>query len=129
MNSPGCARHVAFTFISLAFLITQSIAAQSEWVRAEADGKLTYKTTPAGDRIMDFSHAGYMGGGVALPDVPVKRTVEPAEGDNTARIQAALDAVAALPLKDGFRGAVLLAPGTFGCAGTIKITASGVVLR
>ena len=36
------------------------------------DGKLVYKTTPAGDRIMDFSNAGYMGGGVALPALPVR---------------------------------------------------------
>ena len=42
---------------------------KSEWVYAGPNGKLVYKTTPAGDRIMDFSHAGYMGGGVALPAV------------------------------------------------------------
>ena len=43
----------------------------SQWVYPGTDGKLVYKTTPAGDRIMDFSHAGYLGGGVALPNVPV----------------------------------------------------------
>lgn len=78
---------------------------------------------------MDFSHAGYMGGGVALPTVAVQKTIEPSGGDDTARIQAALDEVAALPLKDGFRGAVLLAPGVYPCAGTLHLTASGVVLR
>ena len=73
--------------------------AVSEWVHPGPDGKLVYKTTAAGDRIMDFSHAGYMGGGVALPDVPVKRTVEPSGGeDDTAAIQAAIDEVSALPL-------------------------------
>jgi hypothetical protein len=103
--------------------------ARSQWVYPGPDGKLVYKTTPAGDRIMDFSHAGYMGGGVKLPSVPVKQTVKPSGGDDTATIQAALDAVAKLPPKDGFRGAVLLAPGTFTCSGTVKISASGVVLR
>jgi hypothetical protein len=103
--------------------------AKSQWVYPGTDGKLVYKSTPAGDRIMDFSHAGFRGGGVKLPDVAVQRTVEPSDGDDTARIQAAIDAVAALPLKDGFRGAVLLAPGTFTCSGTLKISASGVVLR
>src|SRR5688500_18183541 len=49
----------------------------SEWVSRGADGKLVYKTTERGDRIMDFSHAGYMGGGVAIPDVPVMVTVKP----------------------------------------------------
>lgn len=104
--------------------------APSQWVYAGPDGKLHYKTTPRGDRIMDFSHAGYMGGGVALPNVPVRRTVRPSgTGDDTAAIQAALDEVAALAPEGGFRGAVLLAPGTFTCAGTLSIAASGVVLR
>jgi len=123
----------------------------SEWVYPGPDGKLVYKTTPAGDRIMDFSYAGYEGGGVALPDVPVKVTVKPFGGtdylehaggaildplkvsyvgvDETATIQAAINEVAAMPLKDGFRGAVLLAPGTFICSNTIVLPASGVVLR
>ena len=79
---------------------------------------------------MDFSHAGYMGGGVALPDVPVKKTIEPSGGDDdTATIQAAIDEVSKLPLENGWRGAVLLAPGTYPCEGTIRISTSGVVLR
>src|SRR5688572_24382548 len=100
----------------------------SEWVYRGADGKLAYKTTRAGDRIMDFSHAGYRGGGVALPDVPVKRTVKPSGGgDDTKTIQSAIDQVAKLPADErGFRGAVLLAGGTFPCAETINIAASGV---
>ena len=103
--------------------------ATSRWVYPGPDGKLVYQTLPTGDKIMDFSHAGYMGGGIALPTVSVQKTVEPSGGDDTARIQAAIDAVAALPLKDGFRGAVLLAPGVYPCSGTITITADGVVLR
>src|SRR6185437_5707397 len=106
-------------------------AKQSEWVYHGPDGKLVYKTTPSGDRIMDFSSAGYMGGGVALPaNVPVKRTVEPSRtGDDTARIQAALNEVAAMPMRGNFRGVVLLAPGTFVCSNTIYIPTNGIVLR
>ncbi len=105
-------------------------AAQSEWVHAGPDGKLVYKTTKAGDRIMDFSGAGYMGGGIALPEVPVRRKVEPSDGpDDTATIQAAIDAVSAMNPEGGFRGAVLLAPGTYSCSGTISIGIDGVVLR
>jgi len=103
--------------------------ARSEWVFPGPDGRLVYKATSAGDRIMDFSHAGYMGGGVAFPKVPVKVTVRPEEGDNTAAIQRAVDEVASMKLDSGFRGAVLLAPGTYTCSGTIVISASGVVLR
>jgi hypothetical protein len=102
----------------------------SQWVHPGQDGKLVYKSTPQGDKILDFSYAGYMGGGVALPDVPVVKTVKPSGGEDDAdRIQKALDEVAALPLTNGFRGAVLLAPGAFICAKSIALSVSGVVLR
>ncbi len=103
---------------------------KSKWVYTGKDGKLVYKTTSSGDRIIDFSYAGYMGGGVALPDVPVKIKVKPAAGqDNSELIQKAVDSVSSMPLKGGFRGTVLLAPGKFICSRTIRITASGIVIR
>ena len=124
---------VAGTVLAIFLTILSSESAElvrSAWVDIGPDDKLTYKTTPAGDRIMDFSHAGYMGGGVALPDVPVKRTLQPSgTNDETVVIQRALDEVTALKLENGFRGAVLLGPGVFPCSGTITISASGVVLR
>lgn len=92
--------------------------------------RLRYAADPAGNRIIDFSSAGYRGGGVSLPHVPVRVTVAPSGGDDTATIQSALDAVAALPLdKRGFRGAVLLSPGYFNVSATLILNASGVVLR
>jgi hypothetical protein len=105
---------------------------KSEWVSFNAQGKLVYKTTEKGDRITDSSHAGYMGGGVALPDVPVKKTVAPlANGaDCTQLIQTALNEVAEMPPDaKGFRGAVLLEPGNYVITGTLTISVSGVVLR
>jgi hypothetical protein len=128
---------VSFRDVFLALAVagagSHSIAADhanSEWVHPGPNGKLVYKRTPTGDQIMDFSTAGYMGGGVALPMVPVKRTVQPSgNSDDTATIQAAIDEVAALPLVGNFRGAVLLSPGVFTCSNTIVISASGVVLR
>jgi hypothetical protein len=106
-----------------------AFAQTSQWVFPGADGKLQYKTLPKGDRIMDFSWAGYMGGGVALPTVPVKVTVNPSGSDDTSAIQSAIDSVAAMPLVGGSRGAVLLSAGTFHSSGTLHISASGVVLR
>ncbi len=95
-----------------------------------ADGKLAYDADARGNRIPDFSHAGYGGGGVPLPVVPVRVVVPARDGDSTARIQAALDYVAALnPDADGFRGAVLLQTGRHEVAGALRLTASGVVLR
>jgi hypothetical protein len=104
--------------------------AKSEWVYA-ANGKLVYKSLPTGEQILDFSYAGYGGGGVALPSAAAAQTVHPSGGDDTAAIQAALDAVAKLPLVNGLRGAVVLAAGNFKLDGstTLSIGASGVVLR
>lgn len=102
----------------------------SAWVSYDRHGQLRYASDPAGNRIIDFSSAGYRGGGVSLPRVPVRATVSPSGGDDTAAIQAAIDSVAALPLdKRGFRGAVLLAPGYFNVSATLILNASGVVLR
>lgn len=117
----------------LSCLIAISAYAQkgkSKWVYLGKNGKLIYKTTPAGDRIMDFSYAGYMGGGIALPTVPVKRMVKPSGGtDDTQLIQNAIDEVSVMPLQNGFRGAIELAPGTFICSGSLILSASGVVLH
>ncbi|MDR2037220.1 MAG: hypothetical protein LBQ60_04785 [Bacteroidales bacterium] len=107
--------------------------AKSEWIYPGPDEKLIYKKDTKGNRIMDFSHAGYMGGGVTLPDIPVKVTVQPLtdpKADCTELIQKAIDEVSAMPLDDkGFRGAVLLMPGVYPCDKTITISADGVVLR
>lgn len=106
------------------------VQATSSWVYYDRFGQLRYATDPAGNRIMDYSSAGYRGGGVALPKVPVRITVSPTGGDDTAAIQSAIDTVAALPLDwKGFRGAVLLAPGTYNVSATLILNSSGVVLR
>ncbi|WP_255314372.1 hypothetical protein [Bacillus sp. FJAT-26390] len=92
--------------------------------------KMIYASDYKGNRLLDFSNAGYMGGGVPLPDVPVQAVVEPGEGDDTASIQAAIDRVEQLPVNErGFRGAVLLKRGKFEVSGTLYIRAGGIVLR
>lgn len=101
----------------------------SEWVYFDPQGKLSYKTLEGGDRIMDFSYAGYMGGGVSIPSPPVKITLSPAAGDNTDAIQKAINQVSEMKMVNGFRGAVLLSPGTYNCERELTINASGVVLR
>ncbi len=98
-----------------------------------ANGRLAYTPYDSqGDKIADFSSCGYGAGGVKIPDVATKATLSPIPGsaDDTPRIQAALDAVAKLPVDAlGFRGAVLLNHGNYKCAASLKINASGVVLR
>jgi hypothetical protein len=107
-----------------------ALGARSAEVAHEPDGSLVYQTDAHGNRIPDFSSCGYAGADSNVPDVPARIMVEPDAGDDGARIQAALDRVAALPPDaDGFRGAVALAPGRFEVAGQLQITATGVVLR
>src|SRR6478752_2116462 len=78
------------------------------------DGKLVYVPDEQGNTIIDSSHAGYGGGGVAIPTVPVKEMVWPVAGDNNENIQAAINKVSSRPLDpNGFRGAVLLKAGYY----------------
>ena len=109
-----------------------SSTAHSAWVYP-SNNLLAYKTLNAnGDTVMDYSSAGYMGGGVTLPAPAAAVTVNPLGGgqDDTQNIQNAINQVAALPVgSNGLRGVVLLAPGTFSVANTLTISASGVVLR
>ena len=83
------------------------------------------------DRIPDFSYCGYRGAGVSIPDVGAAVTLSPREdGDDTGRIQKAIDRVSDMERnKEGFRGAVLLKAGTYRVAGSLRMRASGVVLR
>jgi hypothetical protein len=102
----------------------------SQWVHYDDAGKLVYADLDANhNRILDYSHAGYRGGGVKLPEPTLQAMVAPSGADDTAAIQKAIDTVSALPLKEGARGAVVLAAGRFQLAGTLTIKASGVVLR
>lgn len=92
--------------------------------------KLTYVPDYKGNRVLDFSNSGYGGGGVALPTVQARVAVEPGDGDDSSRIQAAIDQVSLMPQDaGGIRGAVLLKRGRFEVGTTLAIRASGVVLR
>jgi hypothetical protein len=110
----------------------------SSLVYPGANGKLEYSLyanesqTTAVNRMIDFSSAGYMGGGVAIPWVPVVRTLNPIPGggDDRARIQAAINEIAALPLSSaGFRGTLLLTAGAYNVSDRININSSGIVIR
>src|SRR5215469_11845805 len=96
---------VVFCLLAASALHAQAI---SEWAFGGPDHRLHYKTDNRGNSIMDFSSAGYRGGGVKLPPVVAARRLTPVAGDNTARIQAALDNVT---------GAVVLAAGEYEIAG------------
>jgi len=99
-----------------------------EWNKS---GGFIYHADSLGNRIVDFSYCGYMASDEAIAKaLPVKVLVPAQKEDATRVIQSALDYVGGLPADSaGFRGVVLLAPGTYHVNGTIEINKSGVVLR
>jgi hypothetical protein len=117
VNGPFALVAVGLLGVAACALHAQAI---SEWAFGEADHRLHYRYDARGNSIMDFSSAGYRAGGVKLPSAIVAPRLIPASGDNTARIQAALD---------NATGVVALAAGEYEIAGTLSITRSGVVLR
>jgi hypothetical protein len=124
------------SFAALMFLLNgfvsnaQDITATTSLVYPGTDGKLVYIADSLGNKIPDFSNAGYKGGGVPIPYVAIKETVWPVPGNNSDNIQAAIDRVSSLPLNaSGYRGAVLLKMGYYKLEKPLYIKASGVVLR
>ena len=116
--------------ISRSIISAQDIPPTTTLVYPGTDGRLVYIVDSLGNKIPDFSNAGYKNGGVPIPYVAIKKTVWPVLGDNSGRIQAAIDSVSALPPDaSGFRGAVLLKMGEYELEKPIYIKASGVVLR
>jgi len=80
---------------------------------------------------LDYSYCGYRQSEVPIPNAKNVIYVDRQAGDNSERIQRAIDHVASLkPDKhSGLRGAVLLGEGVFELSQPLRITASGVVLR
>src|SRR5688572_1328516 len=108
----------------------QDMPATVSLVHPGPDGRLRYTPDQQGNVLIDASHAGYRGGGIAIPHVPVRETIWPIAGDNSAHIQAAIDRLAAqAPDAEGFRGALLLRAGYYRMATPVRIRTSGIVLR
>ncbi|WP_179097628.1 S-layer homology domain-containing protein [Paenibacillus sp. FSL H7-0331] len=102
-------------------------------IQMDASGKITYAPDYKGNQIMDYSSVGYKGGGVAIPNAPVRARISPL-ADNTQdawqTIQDAIDYVSSYPIQaDGIRGAVYLEPGVFRISKPLNVTTSGVVIR
>lgn len=95
---------------------------------------------PPLNTVPDFSFAGYGGGGVPLPDtntlalaLPATRVLvvpaDPTVADHTSLIQGAIDALEGQTPALGVRGIVQLEAGTYTVSNTLRINASGVILR
>jgi hypothetical protein len=120
-------------FALIAISSSAGLYAQTGWssvlVEMSKKGKLTYKPDEKGNQLPDFSSVGCYENSKALPLVPVVTTLLPSANDQLT-IQNAIDELSARPLnKDGFRGAILLKSGDYKIPGTIRIAASGIILR
>jgi len=132
-------QHPAISLLATALISASLLNGQvSSLIYEDTEGALQYAgyanegQANADNLMVDFSHAGYQGGGVPIPWVPVEVALDPdpSGGDDYARIQAAIDTVSARPLSSaGFRGTVLLRAGAYRVSETLQVNASGVVIR
>lgn len=95
-----------------------------------AEGRLAYLSDDRGNRPLDYSYCGYHASEQEIPVLPAVVRVSRQGGDETMRIQRALDYVASLPAdREGRRGAVVLDSGLYEVSRPLVINVSGVVLR
>ena len=120
---------IAYICILFACGVSQIWSQTTTLVSIDANGKMSYKADSKGTVIPDFSGVGYQNSEMPIPFVPVVKTVSAVVGDNVANVQTAINEVAAMPLVNGIRGAILFKAGTYEMSSTINITASGIVLR
>lgn len=94
------------------------------------DSQITYLSDKQGNRVLDFSYCGYRSSEQDIPSLNNVVFVSWKPGDNTERIQRAVNYVSSMaPDKKGYRGAVLLDEGVFSLSASIRVAKSGVVLR
>lgn len=74
------------------------------------------------DKIIDFSTVGYANSEKTIPNVATVLELFPdGDGDDTTRIQQAIDSVGQMKADgSGFKGALLLNSGTYFVAGTLR---------
>lgn len=105
--------------------------ADAKLVHEDENGDLVYEAYDEnGQTLASWGRVGYKNGEEPIPDIETVVTVSPNGKDDTKAIQAAVDQVAAMPLKEnGFRGAIYLEKGTYYISDAININHSGIVIR
>lgn len=94
------------------------------------NNKLSYVVDSLGNRVLDFSYAGYKSGNSEIPNESPTLIIEARKGDMTSHIQNAINLIESRKVgKNGIRGVLLLDKGVFEVEGSLKIKKSGVVLR
>lgn len=100
-----------------AYSAPEQAAAVDSQIIAPVNNKLQYNAyNEEGDKLSDYSYAGYYGGEVNLPDtakLPLSATLSPSGSDDTERLQAAIDEASAKFAKEKLMQVVKLKKGTY----------------
>lgn len=105
---------------------------QSEWVKMDKNGKLTYTSDEKGNTIPDFSRVGYRHSNVPLPSYVSTDTIYFSDdiNDYADIIQKKIDEIGNRKADaNGHKGVLFLTPGNYSLSHPILINKSGVVLR
>lgn len=128
-------REIRLTCLIVILGVLLSHAAERPMISSNESGQLVYTLAENGDQVPDFSYCGFEGSAVPVPSVQVAVVVEPSGDDDTQAIQSALDDMAQAALDNQasngqmWRGAVVLAPGTFQISTSLYLHGDHVVLR
>jgi len=100
---------------------------------------LSYKSGHRGNKVLDFSLAGYKGGGVKLPEfssvlknnqiIELSPSGDTSGKKDAAAIKKAVADITSWPLnQNGFKGGILLKEGVFYISSQIDIKTSGIII-
>src|SRR6185437_10603269 len=121
---------VAFAAIAASASIPTTYPTGSGITIGYSGGHVTYGYNSVGDKIPDYSSAGYGGGGFTIPTPSVTTTLSPSGGDDTTTLQNAINSIEAMSVgANGFRGVLKLNAGVFHINTALIVSASGVVIR
>jgi hypothetical protein len=119
-----CRRLFLTAFAASMCFLTPLPAWQSSKV-VTVNGQLTYPEDGEGNRIPDFSNAGYRGGDVEIPNITRIAATIPA-GSSLAQINSIITSA---NVSASNPGVVLMEAGTYSISGTINVNKPGLVLR
>lgn len=94
------------------------------------EGRLIYHADRQGNRMPDYSYCGYAASEILFAERAPVMTLEAPEGDATQLLQDAIDQITRRkPDLHGHRGVILLNEGTYRVSGSLRVQASGIVIR
>ncbi len=125
LSTSACRRMLLIATTLAATALTASAWNSAKVVVDPVTGRLSYPADSEGNRIPDYSNAGYRGANEDIPNVTNIIGTIPA-GSSLAQINAIIAAANVSPTQ---RGVLLMEAGTYTINGTILVNKPGLVLR